>query len=89
MEHAAEDDDAADGIGHAHQWCMKRRSDIPYDLPTDEAGKDEHREVAEELTRGPEPDGDDKQDSQEDRDALDDSGGILLPCWRGDFFFSC
>ena len=41
----ADDDNSADGVRDAHQRRMQGVGDVPDDLPTDKAGKHEHREV--------------------------------------------
>ena len=51
QQHAADEDDAADGVGDAHQRRVQRRRDVPDDVPADDAGEQEDREVPEELRR--------------------------------------
>jgi hypothetical protein len=51
LEHAADEDDAADGVGDAHQRGVQRRRDVPDDLPADDAGQHEDRELLQEVRR--------------------------------------
>ena len=46
-EQAADDDDAADRVGHAHQRRVQRGRHVPHDLEADEHRHHEHREVLE------------------------------------------
>ena len=50
-EQAADDDDAADRVGHAHQRRVQRGRHVPHDLEPDEHRHHEHREVLEERVR--------------------------------------
>ena len=45
LQHAADDDDAADRVGHAHQRRVQRRRHVPDDHVADEAREHEHGEV--------------------------------------------
>ena len=45
LQHAADHDDAADRVGHAHQRRVQRRRDVPHHLPADDARQREHGEV--------------------------------------------
>ena len=51
LQHAADHDDAADRVGHAHQRRVQRRRDVPHHLPADDAGEREHRQVRQERRR--------------------------------------
>ena len=51
LQHAADDDDAADRVGDAHQRRVQRRRHVPDHLPADEAGQHEHGEVRQERRR--------------------------------------
>ena len=58
LQHAADHDDAADRIGHAHQRRVQRRRDVPDHLPADDAGQREHGQVRQEraaVRRSPRP----------------------------------
>ena len=48
-QHPADDDDAADRVGDAHERRVQRGRDVPDDLPADEARQHEHREVLRET----------------------------------------
>src|SRR5499427_2729283 len=44
-QHAADDDDAADRVGDAHQRRVQRRRDVPDHVPADHARQQEDRQV--------------------------------------------
>src|SRR3954471_9769671 len=50
-QHAADDDDAADRVGHAHERRVQRRRHVPDDVPADHTGQQEHGQVLDELGR--------------------------------------
>ena len=51
LHQRADDDDAADRVGHAHQRRVQRGRHVPDHHVADEAGEHEHREVREERGR--------------------------------------
>jgi len=51
LEESAHEDDAADRIGDAHERRVERGRDVPNDLPANETGEDEHREMGDEARR--------------------------------------
>ena len=50
LQQTADDNDAADGIGDAHQRSVQCRGHVPDDLPADNAGHHKDREMLEELS---------------------------------------
>jgi hypothetical protein len=51
LQHSAQNDDAADGVGDAHERGMKGRGNVPNHLPADETGQNKHDEVRQEGFR--------------------------------------
>ncbi len=50
LNHAADDDDAADRVGDTHQRRVQRGRDIPNHLPSDDAGQDKDGKVGDESS---------------------------------------
>ena len=80
LQHSADDDDAADRVGDAHERRVQRRSHAPDDLPADEAREDEDRRVLEEVTRREAP----RDEEHEDEEEPADGGAPRAARWRAD-----
>ncbi len=52
LEHAADEDDAADGVGDAHERGVEGRFDAPDDLKTNKTRENKHRQMAKRISAG-------------------------------------
>ena len=82
LQHAADDDDAADGVGDAHQGGVQGGGDIPDHLPAQEGGQHEHRKVGDEGFRRVEANGDTGGTEENPPENLADSAFLFLFYFR-------
>ena len=80
LQQCTDNDDAADGVGHAHQRGVQGRSDIPDHHVADKTGKHENGEMRHELGRGR---GAKSQQSQGPEDEGDNQAGNARFFGRG------
>ncbi len=64
LEQRADDDDAADGVGDAHQRRVQRWRDIPDHHVADETGEHEYREMRHERRRRNQPQSEQRRAAQ-------------------------